>query len=67
MSPRTRKVIELAIDEADRMKQQTVSAGHLLIGLVREGEGIASGIIQSLKVDLEAVRQKVIEEMRKGS
>ena len=61
LSPRTKKVIELAIDEARRLGQPYVGAEHLLLGVVREGEGIASGIIESLGATLPMVRAKVLE------
>ena len=61
LSPRTKKVIELAIDESRRMGQSHVGAEHVLLGLIREGEGIASGVIESLGVSLPTVRLKVLE------
>src|SRR5207244_486515 len=48
LSPRTKKVIELSIDEARRMGDQHIGPEHILLGLVREGDGIASGILESL-------------------
>jgi len=64
LSPRTKKVIELAIDEARKLGHPHVGSGHILLGLVREGEGIASGILQSLGIGLDDVRTKVLELMR---
>jgi ATP-dependent Clp protease ATP-binding subunit ClpA len=61
LSPRTKKVIELSIDEARRMGHTHVGAEHLLLGLAREGEGMASGIIESLGATLPMVRAKVLE------
>ena len=61
LSPRTKKVIELAIDEARRMGHGWIGSEHLLIGLIREGEGIASGIIESLGVTLPALHARVLE------
>src|SRR5258706_326954 len=49
LSPRTKKVIELAIDEARKLGHSHVGTEHLLLGLVREGEGIASGVPESLQ------------------
>ena len=63
LSPRTKKVIELAIDEARRLGHSHVGTEHLLLGLVREGEGIASGVLESLGVSLEAMRKKVMETL----
>jgi hypothetical protein len=60
LSPRTKRVIELAIDEARKLGHSAVGTEHLLLGLVREGEGIASGVLQSLGVPLETVRHQVI-------
>src|SRR5881398_354449 len=61
LSPRTKKVIELAIDEARKLGHSHVGTEHLLLGLVREGEGIASGVLESLGVSLEKVRHQVLE------
>src|SRR3989449_1796786 len=60
LSPRTKKVIELATDEARKLGHSHVGTEHLLLGLVREGEGIASGVLESLGVSLEKVRHQVI-------
>src|SRR5213594_1419566 len=59
-SPRTKKVIELAIDEARKLGHSHVGTEHLLLGLVREGEGIASGVRESLGVSLAKLRDPVI-------
>ena len=61
LSPRTKKVIELSIDEARRMGQRHLGPEHILLGLIREGEGIASGLIESLGVTLSAVRTRLLE------
>src|SRR6266545_2136814 len=60
LSPRTKKVIELAIDESRKLGHSAVGTEHLLLGLVREGEGIASNVLASLGVSLEKVRHQVI-------
>src|SRR5947209_16998862 len=60
LSPRTKKVIELAVDEARKLGHSHVGTEHLLLGIVREGEGIASGVLESLGVSLEKVRHQVI-------
>jgi ATP-dependent Clp protease ATP-binding subunit ClpA len=61
LSPRTKKVIELAIDEARKLGHGRVGTEHLLLGLAREGEGIASGVLESLGITMEKVRRAVIE------
>jgi len=59
LTPRSQKVFELAFDEARRMNQEMVGPEHLLLGLVREGEGIAAGVLESMGVNLSKVRQEV--------
>jgi len=61
LTPRAKKVIELAVDEARRFNHHYIGTEHLLLGLVREGEGIAAGALQSLRVDLEKVRTQTIQ------
>ena len=56
LTPRAKKVIELAVDEARRLNHHYIGTEHLLLGLVREGEGIAAGVLESLGVNLEKVR-----------
>jgi ATP-dependent Clp protease ATP-binding subunit ClpA len=64
LTPRARKVIELAVEEARRLKHHYVGTEHLLLGLVREGEGIAADILQSHGVSLDRVREQVIEVLK---
>jgi ATP-dependent Clp protease ATP-binding subunit ClpA len=59
LSPRTKKVIELSTEEARKLGHGHVGTEHLLLGIVREGGGIAGEILQSLGVELEKVRQQV--------
>src|ERR1044071_3691198 len=60
LTPRAKRVIELAIDEARRLGHNYIGTEHLLLGLVREGEGIAAGVLESLGVSLDKVRSQVI-------
>src|SRR5690242_232112 len=64
LTPRARKVIELAVDEARRLNHTYIGTEHLLLGLVREGEGIASGVLESLGVNLEKVRTQTIQVLK---
>src|SRR4030088_3589344 len=57
VTPRAKKVIELAVDEARRLNHSYIGTEHLLLGLVREGQGIAVGVLQSLGVEAERGRQ----------
>ena len=56
LTPRAKKVVELAVDEARRMNHTYIGTEHLLIGLLREGEGVAAGVLESLSVTLDKVR-----------
>ena len=56
LTPRAKKVIELAVDEARRLNHHHIGTEHLLIGLMREGEGVAAGVLESLGVNLDKVR-----------
>jgi ATP-dependent Clp protease ATP-binding subunit ClpC len=58
LTPRAKKVIELAVDEARRLNHHYIGTEHLLIGLMREGEGVAAGVLESLGVSLEMVREE---------
>lgn len=55
------KVIKLTVDEAHRLNHHYIGTEHLLLGLVREGEGIAAGVLESLGVNLEKVRMQTIQ------
>ena len=56
LTPRAKKVIELAVDEARRLSHHYIGTEHLLIGLMREGEGVAAGVLESLGVNLDKIR-----------
>ena len=58
LTPRAKKVVELAVDEARRMTHTYIGTEHLLIGLMREGEGVAAGVLESLGVTLDKVRSE---------
>ena len=66
MSPRTKKVIHFALEEADRLAHAHAGTGHMLLGLIREGEGIAMGVLDSLKVDRDHLRARTLENIANG-
>jgi ATP-dependent Clp protease ATP-binding subunit ClpA len=67
LSPRTKKVIELAIDEARQLGHSGVATEHLLLGIVREGQSIASGVLESLGVEPKKVRHQVIATLGRSA
>src|SRR5260370_21999084 len=60
LTPRAKEVIELAVDEAHRLNHHYVGIEHLLLGLRREGEGIAAGVLESLGITLEKARAETL-------
>ena len=60
-TPKAKKVIELAMDEARNLGHNYIGTEHLILGLIREGEGIAAQVLVNLGLDLGKVRQEVME------
>ncbi|MGZ3583547.1 MAG: Clp protease N-terminal domain-containing protein, partial [Ktedonobacterales bacterium] len=61
LTPRSKKVMELAVDEARRLNHRYIGTEHLLLGLICEGEGIAAGVLTSMGVNLERVRDAITQ------
>ena len=59
-TPRAKRVLELAIDEARQLGHNYVGTEHLLLGLIREGEGVAAQVLSELGVDRKRVREEVL-------
>jgi ATP-dependent Clp protease ATP-binding subunit ClpC len=59
-TPRAKKVLELSLREALQLGHNYIGTEHILLGLVREGEGVAAQVLQKLGADLNRVRQAVI-------
>ncbi len=66
LTPRARRVIELAIDEARRLGHGYIGTEHLLLGLLREGEGVAAGVLDSFGITLERARTEVERVLSQG-
>ena len=61
-TPRAKKALELAVDEAQQLGNNYVGTEHILLGLLREGEGIAAQVLNSLGIDsIEMLRQRIVE------
>jgi len=63
---RVRKVLAMAREEAARLHHEYVGTEHILLGLIREGEGVAAAVLQNMSVDLDEVQQKIEETVKKG-
>ena len=60
-TPRAKRVLELSLDEARQLGHNYIGTEHLLLGLIREGEGVAARVLENLGVDLNKVRSNVIK------
>jgi ATP-dependent Clp protease ATP-binding subunit ClpC len=63
---RVRKVLAMAREEAARLHHEYVGTEHILLGLIREGEGVAATVLQNLSVELDDIQQKIEETVKKG-
>ncbi len=59
-TPRAKRVLELSLEEARQLGHNYIGTEHLLLGLIREGEGVAARVLENLSVDLTKVRTQVI-------
>src|SRR5205085_11929992 len=62
---RVRKVLAMAREEAARLHHEYVGTEHILLGLIREGEGVGAAVLQNLTVDLDEIQQKIEETVKK--
>ena len=63
---RTRKVLGMAREEASRLRHEYVGTEHILLGLIREGDGVAATVLQNLNIDLDDMAFMVEQTVRKG-
>ena len=63
---RVRKVLAMARGEAIRLQHDYVGTEHILLGLIREGEGVAAAVLMNLNVDLEQIHERIEDSVRKG-
>jgi ATP-dependent Clp protease ATP-binding subunit ClpA len=66
-TPRVKKVLALAIKEATAMAHQHVGTEHIVLGLLREGDGVAAHVLKALNVDIEKTRAEVLKLYQAGS
>ena len=60
------RVLQMAREEAARLHHEYVGTEHILLGLIREGEGVAAAVLTNLNVDLDEIQQKIEETVKKG-
>ncbi|MCD6462815.1 MAG: ATP-dependent Clp protease ATP-binding subunit [Thermotogae bacterium] len=61
MTPRAKRILELAYDEAKFLNHEKINVEHLLLGIIREGEGIAAHLLRRFGINLSQLRKKIIE------
>jgi ATP-dependent Clp protease ATP-binding subunit ClpC len=62
-TPRVKKVLALASKEAEALSHTYVGTEHILLGLLREGDGVAARVLKNLDVDIERTRQVILKEL----
>jgi len=62
-TPRVKKVLALAANEAKALAHTYVGTEHILLGLLREGDGVAARVLKNLQVDVERTRQEILKEL----
>jgi ATP-dependent Clp protease ATP-binding subunit ClpC len=62
-TPRAKRVLELSLEEARQLGHNYIGTEHLLLGLIREGEGVAARVLENLSVDLSKVRNQIIRSL----
>jgi ATP-dependent Clp protease ATP-binding subunit ClpC len=62
-TPRVKKVLNLAAKEAKALNHTYVGTEHILLGLLREGEGVAARVLKNLDIDIEQTRQEILKEL----
>src|SRR3954469_25434055 len=62
-TPRAKKVLALAAKEAKALNHTSVGTEHILLGLLREGDGVAARVLKNLDVDIEQTRQEILKEL----
>jgi ATP-dependent Clp protease ATP-binding subunit ClpC len=62
-TPRAKRVLELSLEEARQLGHNYIGTEHLLLGLIREGEGVAARVLENLGVDLSKVRSQIIKSL----
>jgi ATP-dependent Clp protease ATP-binding subunit ClpC len=62
-TPRVKKVLALAAKEAKNLNHTYVGTEHILLGLLREGDGVAARVLKNLDVDIEQTRQEILKEL----
>jgi ATP-dependent Clp protease ATP-binding subunit ClpC len=63
-TPRARRALQLAADEAQLLNQPRIGAEHIFLGLILEGDGVAARILKNLGIGLEKAREETMTEMR---
>ena len=62
-TPRAKKVLELSLREALQLGHNYIGTEHILLGLLREGEGVAARVLKSLDIDIERTRNEILREL----
>ncbi len=64
LTPKAKRVLELAMREAHKLQHSYIGTEHLLLGLIEEGEGVAALVLRNLGVDLQVTREKILKKLK---
>src|SRR5207245_4360442 len=64
---RARKVMQLANQEAQRFNQEYIGTEHILLGVIKEGSGVAAHVLKNLDIDLNRIRQQIEKTVMPGA
>ena len=67
LTPRAKRVLELALDEGRQLGHNYVGTEHIILGLIRESEGVAAQVLKNMGADLEKVRKQVLSQLGGGA
>ena len=66
LTPRAKRVLELAVEEARSLDHHSIGTEHLLLGMLREGEGIGAGVLKDFDLSVQQVRAKTLERLHEA-
>ena len=65
-TPRTKRMLELSLEEARQLGHNYIGTEHILLGMIREGEGVGPKVLEILKVDTQEVRRRIMHVLGEG-
>ncbi len=64
LTPRAKRILQLAWDEARQLGHNYIGPEHLPLGIIREGDGVAIKVLKNLKIDVASIRETVLQQLK---